>query len=91
MTFAGIPGGRKFSVSAGDIRELLAVGSRLKVNAGTGSPVVKKFWPIARECRLGRVVIQSGRAPVSKFCSRLSVPRLTHPGAPDGRLPDRRL
>lgn len=30
-------------MSAGDKRELLEVGSRLKVNAGAGSPVVKRF------------------------------------------------
>lgn len=91
VTFAGTLGGRRFKVSAGDKKELLEVGSRLKVNVGTGSPVVKRFWPIAREWRLGRVVIQSGREPVNAFCSKLSVPRLAQPGAPEGRLPDIRL
>lgn len=43
VTLAGTPGRRRFKVSAGDKRELLEAGSRLKVNAGTGSPVVKRF------------------------------------------------
>lgn len=61
------------------------------MNRGIGSLVVKKFWPMARECRFGRVVSHSGIEPVRALASRLRVPRLVQPAPEDGRLPESRL